>query len=559
MSKKVFICKNFINETKQAMGNSRTTTPSSPVQLAFSANGITLKEYPNLVQIYPSTTTDTMDLCTSGYGEAPAKTTRMYWKDAKLQIYNNNSSSTYTSSYLYQHRRDFNIHFIVDAGYIYDGITYLKSLSVICNGANLPSGNSFGIIPFTAQFPNLLSTLHINDNTTIYIPLSEIQVRTDIPAVSKADGTSIDTAAAIEIIKSIPKIYATTIQGCQVTPNISGTLFSGILPSPDKGRIFLTRFKVAELANVHCMYSYSGKQNTKMEVFPEPSSEHFIKNQRTEYDIYECTTSSYRNPNKFTNMLAHEVNSVSSSFWEGNNALIVRPDSSGVVKTYNTGTYWSRIETLAWFDCVFIRAIFERGASNWYTLAQCLTEGIPTESGDVSVKIEILLPDLCSLTYDSQYNNYTLFHLNDLYPYNPLEVTLEMGYQSDNAHSTLQSTSGIYIDNKKLRRLFIDKKEIEYFVVDESSTQKYTLIASGTTSNSGITGGNIPGGSFNGTYYPCTVSKIVPDVVASANIVATTGATETTISFTNNIITVYFKAIKPNTTVSATIEYTMEE
>lgn len=488
MSNKIYICKNIINETALVMGNEAPGfTYSTAVQLATDANGLTLNNYPNLISLCRVAKSSEKDLCTSGYGVAPAKTTRLYWQEAKLKFYNNNNDSTYKSSSFYANRSKYNLHFNVEARYLYDGVYYTKTLSVVCTGTNVPSGQGSNTIPFLEQFPNILETTEVNTSKIIHVPLHSIYVDTSsTPAVSRVDGVALDTLTAVELLKITSNIHPMTLQGYELTPNTGAPLFAAGFPSSKPGRIFLTRLTVKELSGIHSLYTYQKKTNALITSFYEPISSNTIKSQDTTYDIYEYTTTNYRNPKNFINMLAHDVNSVDSTY-DSYPAKVVRGNSVSSVATYDIGMLWEDLEKIAWFDCVFIRGRLSGRITEWYSLAQCMSEGIPTLAGDTTIQIEMLLPDLCNLIpYGApdkpDFDSYSRYYTNDLYPYNPLLLTLEMGYQSDFDTSSGYK-SGLYVGTKKLRRLFIGQKEIQHYIADEETAEERQAVTtvSGTT------------------------------------------------------------------------------
>lgn len=556
MSNKIYICKNIINETALVMGKDVTPiTYSTAVQLATDANGLTLNNYPNLISLCRVTKSSEKDLCTSGYGVAPAKTTRLYWQEAKFKFYNNNTDSTYKSSSFYANRSKYNLHFNVVARYLYEDVYYTKTLSVVCTGSNVPNGQGSNTIPFLEQFPNILETTKVNTSTIIHVPLHSIYVdSSSAPAISRVDGVALDTSTAVELLTITSNIHPMTIQGYELAQNTGAPLFTASFPSSKPGRIFLTRLTVKELSGIHSLYAYQKKTNTSITSFYEPISSNTIKSQDTTYDIYEYTTTDYRNPKNFINLLAHDVNSVDSTY-NSYPVKVVRQTSNNSASVYDVGMLWENLEKIAWFDCVFIRGKFSGRTTEWYSLAQCMCEGIPTLAGETSIQIEMLLPDLCNLiphgdSDTPDFDSYSRYYTNDLYPYNPLSLTLEMGYQSDFDTSSGYK-SGLYVGTKKLRRLFIGQKEIQHYIADEETAEE----SQATTSVSGTTAG-IPIG-FSPYIYKASGTVDVGVTVTKATILATsvdTGDASVTFSGTTITWTMFGKAA--NQSVKGKITYT---
>lgn len=469
MSKKIYINKTFLSTYRYTIGSAPIMVDS--FKDATLANGLTLATLPNLVQL--AETEIVPDVVVSELKHSPLapteysliieadSSTRMYIEDFRIRFNVPFTKAELEATTFYKtYRNKVLLTFNLIADYDSENSIHMVSIPITFPASEVVSGDNEIFI----QEP--IANIAKNLNGVSY-PLSRLEYPVESTiTVTAADGYTITTTDAVECFKTTGRFEVLGLVGNIHRPSSNTSLFSATLPEGNEtGKIFIKCFRVVELPQQHCFYPYRGKNDKKpITVFTEAASPSYYREVETSYDIYECTESSFRNPSKYLDMLSINNSEVNSSF-EG--CMMVIPEynsDSNELEFFSTAMQWINLEKVAWFDCAMFRFTFPNRTTAWYPLSHLLLEGIPTQAGDTTVSVEIALPDLCTLVDDSmtldtlRLDSYT----GSFYPYVPLRIYLELGYQSNYA-----DMSGIYIDTKKVRRMFFDKKELEYFVIDE--------------------------------------------------------------------------------------------
>lgn len=474
MSKKVYINKTFLSAYRNSIGYSPVMIDS--YRDATIANGLTLSTLPNLVKL--AETEIISDTIVSELKKSPLSPT----EDAHII-----EVSTSYRKYIGDFRIRFNVPFTkaeLEATTFYKNYRN-KVILTFYLVADYDKENSIHNVTFPVAFP--ASAVVPGDNEIliqapianiardidgIAYPLSRLEYPlNDTIAITEVEGYTITNADAVECFRTTGRFVVLGLVGSIHKPSSNTSLFSATLPEGNlPGKIFIKRFSARELPQQHCFYPYGGKNDRKpITVFTEAASQSYYREVETTYDIYECTNNSFRNPSKYLDMLSIDNSEVNSSF-EGSTMVIPEFNSdNNELEFFSTTMQWFNLEKVAWFDCAMFRFVFPNRTTPWYPLSHLLLKGIPTQTGDTTVSVEVALPDLCTLVDNSM----TLDTLNldsytgSFYPYVPLQIYLELGYQSCYPTKIFATESGLYLDTTKLRRFFIDTKEVEYFVTDE--------------------------------------------------------------------------------------------
>lgn len=560
MSKKIYINKTFLSAYRNSIGYTPIMVDS--YRDATIANGLTLATLPNLVQlveteIIPDTVVSELkeSLVTPTVDSHVIEvntSTRMYVGDFRIRFNVPFTKAELEATDFYKkYRNKVMLTFYLIEQYDTENSIHMVTIPVTFPASAVVAGDNEIFI----QEP--IANIAKDVNGVSY-PLSRLEYPIeDTIAITPAEGYTLTTAEAVECFRTTGRFVVLGLVGNIHKPSSNTSLFSATLPEGNlPGKIFIKRFRARELPQQHCFYPYRGKNDKKpITVFTEAASPSYYRETETTYDIYECTKDSFRNPSKYLDMLSIDNSEVNSSF-EGSMMVIPEFNSdSNELEFFSTTMQWINIEKVAWFDCAMFRFIFPNRTTAWYPLSHLLLEGIPTETGDTTVSVEIALPDLCTLVDDSmtldtlKLESYT----GSFYPYAPLQIYLELGYQS--CYPTKESNeSGLYLDTTKLRRFFIDNKELEYFVVDELIEPQILTTKTQIVESLQLTVGNIY--TVKGTLrLPNTrVTGVIVDNYPT-NIL--TSAPTFSISYTglDSIISYTFRGNKAASVV-VTIEYT---
>lgn len=565
MSKKIYICKSIINSEIEAIGHDLIHFPASPAitseKLATTANSLTLSNLPNIYKISKTQRDSTVTSST-----LPSKARWEYAENLKLRIKNNNSSSTYFASTYYNTyvktqstgspTRNIKLTFTIEAEYNIMGLSSLirtHLVSLMSSETPAPGGM------YDLAIPEKISNVLYSESYSGYFSLTNFKVNNiGTPAVSSVDGTPLTTAEAVEILKMTSSIYSTSLQYTPIYPSDTTTLFSGTIPSPDGGKLFLKQLKLKELASYPCLHSYGGGYygNFKIEEFTEPSSDFLWNDSETIYNIYECISTNYRNPKNYLDLVAISGTSSLDSSWQSTD-LHVGYYNAYIFNTVPLGMNGYYIEKIAWLDCTFLRFTFsgagDTRTTSWISVAELIKEGITVAKGELHVSVEVALPDLANLFLNSSDNSTAEIGDNAplFYPMVPLKLNLDIGFQSD-FKTLLDTPVGLYIDTNKVKRLYYGTDEIEYFVADTLTSTTETITVTGKTSASSIPN------PLGGTYY--TFYKVLPigSTISSVKVITST-ADYTNVEPSGNTISVSLMTTTPSRDVSVTIEYTTKE
>lgn len=542
MSNKIYICKNFIKATQTTLGLIQQNI-SLTDKLATKANNLTLNSSPNLVQLtaakYDGIKALGLDIDARGFNTA-------YLSSLRLRYNNTNSEESYKASKLYtDYRHLISFQYPVQVSYLCNGITYYDTITVSWSATEVPV-TGYGRVPITEQFSNI-KWVETGDDA-FFAAFSGLQIENKTPAIQRIDGKPLTTAEAVELLKTVHNIPIDSFEANPIIQTTTTTLFSGTLPdSSREGKILLTYLNIEELPDMHCLYAYQGNTSyTPITTISEPYSLSYLRSQSTMFDVYECIEDDYRDNSNYLGLVGQNVDSVSSSFRESYVSVPVFKNNT--LSFTNLGMTWDNLERIAWLDCALLRCTFSPSnrTTTWISVAKCLKDGIPTQVGETNVSIEMVLPDLCTITAQGNTTPTLQDFSEGFYPYNPLAITLEMGYQT-NCINEDSNTLGFYIGTKRAKRIFINQKELEYFVVGEEDTLNKQTISN--TTGSVNTGGTYPY-KISGTL---NVGKAITSATISQPI---NGYAEISYTYGNTYIDYVLYSTTPSRSVTTIIMYT---
>ena len=471
MSKKIYICQKFLNQSIEAIGTTKVTGLSTD-NLAADAQGFAYSERPDTIQLVQ---TNTSKVVGSSKIYAVPSTSQKFLKGLSVVFKNQNSNDDYIASTFYKQYKDvISLMFPLYVNYPHNGITYSKTLQAIINGSEITQGYISYTIPITEQFENLTMVTDLEEN--VALDSISVNANLDTPAIFRNDGETLTTAIAIECLKMTSNMTVSNIIADSITPTKISTLFTATLPdSSQMGRIFLTFLQVKENSGMHCLTSYRDSSETIIyqNKINKPYPSNYIRTDDVLYDLYEYYKGTHRGSD-YEEMYGQSSDTVGSSYEDD---IIHKLDPSKPLTTNSTEIEWYALKNSAWFDAGYIRLIFSPTGrdTSWIPLSKAFMEGIRVASGETDVSVMLALPDLCSLlntSFDgSPFSITEDYFLGGFYPYNPLTIDIELGYQTGYNDSYYTGTSrGIYVDKRKTRRLFIGDKEVQYFIIDNETT-----------------------------------------------------------------------------------------
>ena len=478
MSKKIYICKEILASSVSCSGKGLSSQGFG--NTAANDAGLTTNYDPFQVPLYRQNSTNVSGATINAVADESARLTNFC-----LTIFNSNKDTTYKASdYYLLYANKVTLSFTIDVNFKCNGTTYVDKITASIQGSDIASGMSSYNINIYETFNNIKNYAY---------PLTSLSIDTASSAAISFNDGSTDTSKAIVCMQMTNQIKPASLNGILKTASSTSALFSATIPDTSRaGRIFVTYFEISEQAFSHCLYSYRGYIESVSEIthYPEPCATSFYRSSTTWYDAFEFDdgdynsngTPTYRNPgNDYVSLVGIQSDTVVSSF---DNATIYKPDyyeqdDIGTFSSWSTGLSWSNLERIAWLDGVKIRLV-ERGGigvaySAWTPLIDAIIDGIDIPSNVNTVEVEMIVPDLCTLTSNNFSDNpkgvYPNDYLNGFYPYNNLKLHLRLGYQTASlgtAGATYsQKEQGLYCGTNKVKRMIVNStNEIQYFVVD---------------------------------------------------------------------------------------------
>lgn len=471
MSKKIYVCKKFLYNTIEAIGTTKVTNLSND-DLAAKENGLSYSVKPDVIQLNQSVTIEIQEASKINANTSDHPT---YIVGLSVQFKNNNSNVDYLASAFYQKYKEIiSLNFPLYINYSHEGIDYYKTIFATKQGSLITQGNKSYIANIAEQFDNIAFITDVGEN--VALSFIEVKAGLDTPTILRNDGEVLTTAIAIECLKTTSNMVVENIVGEIIEDTTVNVLCTGTIPdSSQMGRIFLTYLDVTEIGGVHCLTSYKdpgGDSLILSDEITKPYPRKFIRTDDVYYSTFEYFGGMYRGTD-FYEMYGQSSDTVGSSYEDD---IIHKLDDNQPLRTNSTDMNWYDLRSLSWFDSAYIRCTFKPSgrSSGWVPLSKCFFEGIRVMANEETVDIELALPDLCSLlntSFDGSVPITSDHFLGGFYPKNPLNITIELGYQTGYADSyyTTKDT-GLYIDKSKVRRLFIGDKEVQYFIIDNETT-----------------------------------------------------------------------------------------
>lgn len=479
MSKKIYICKEILASSVSCSGKGNSSVGFGSTATEDANHSINYKPYQ--VQLYKQNSTPLSGATINAVSDQSARLTNFY-----LTISNTNTSLTYkTSDYYLLYKNQVTLSFNIAVNYKCNGVTYVDYITASIQGSTITDAGTYPI--------NIYETFN-NIKNNAY-PLTSLSIDTASPAAISFNDGSTDTSKAIVCMQITNQIKPSSLNGILKTASSTSALFSATIPDTSRaGRVFVTYFEIGEQAFSYCLYSYRGYIESVSEIthYPEPCATNFYRSSSTWYDVFEFDdgeynsngTPTYRCPytEHYAGLVGLQSDTVVSSF---DDATIYRPDyhdqdDISTFSSWSTNINWSMLEKISWVDGVLIRLV-ERGGigtaySAWTPLIDAILYGINIPSNVNTIEVEMIVPDLCTLTSNEFTDNpkgvYPSDYTGGFYPYNNLKLHLRLGYQTASLGTTgatyAQKEQGLYCDTSKVRRMIVNStNEIQYFVVDE--------------------------------------------------------------------------------------------
>ena len=478
MSKKIYICKEILASSVSCSGKGLSSKGFG--NTAANDVGLTIQYDPFQVPLYRQNSTTLSGATINAVADQSARLTNFC-----LTIFNSNKDITYKESdYYLLYANKVTLSFTIYVNFKCNGRTFVDTITASIQGSAITSGMSSYNINIYETFNNIKSNSY---------PLTSLSIDTTSSAVVSFNDGSADTSKLIVCMQMTNKIKPASLNGILKTASSNSALFSATIPDASRaGRVFVTYFEIGEQAFSHCLYSYRGYTESAFEIthYPEPCATSFYRSSGTWYDAFEFDdgeynsngTPTYRNPRKdYISLEGIQSDTVASTF---DSVTIYKPDyydqdNVATFTSWSTGLSWDNLERIAWLDGVKIRLV-ERGGigvaySAWTPLIDAIINGIDIPSNVHTIEVEMIVPDLCTLTSNNFTNNpqgvYPYDYLNGFYPYNNLKLHLRLGYQTASLGTAgatyAQKEQGLYCGTHKVKRMIVNStNEIQYFVVD---------------------------------------------------------------------------------------------
>ena len=541
MSDYIHINKTFISDSVDVIGDSRLSVNTNVSdRLATDANNLVLTNLPAMIGMRKSTTS-----LISNTSTINSTTTRSYIRYLGVYIENLTEESAFLSSAFYtKHKDKITIEAPVYARFSGD-ITQEYKIPASFRGDNVTSG--FFTVQITDPFPNIFSNS---------IPLTDIYLKNEAFPITVLGQYSLTSSEIIECLTITSKLSAISFEGARIDPTTDAVAFRGTFPSKKKGKLFVKYFSAKEQNQCHSLYAYQGKNtpNSTISILSEPNSLIYWRDIDILYEVYESYMGSYRNANKYLNLVSDNEDYVNSSF---DSSYLSKPSINVVTGEFSQvplNMTWEHLSKIAWLDCVMLQFAFYKGDTysrntERISLAKCIIQGVDTEEGETDVTIQIFLPDLCNLMADgfSTFPGID-YYLGGFHPMSPITMRIDVGYQSNYLNSN-SLRSGLHIANNKLRRLYIGNTEVQSFVVNELPIEQSRVI-SGTTALQVVKDGV--------TYYAYATTITTNNTIIDARLVSTDTNTICNITYSGNVITVELLHKNTSQKVNATLYYTVD-